>query len=75
MPFTVCFNGHLITFEKQPTGLTPADVKEMIVGAFDHDVNDGTFSLRSRDGHAPSAFHADLEGNWELILIPCECAG
>ena len=72
MPLTVLFNGCTKYFSAPPDGTTSADVKEMIVGAFDHCVADGTFSLRSLDGRTASVFHAALDGNWELVLIPCE---
>jgi hypothetical protein len=70
MPFTIRYLGSSILFETPPAGTSPADTKEMIVGAFDLAVDTGTFSLRSLDGRAHSVFHAALQGSWELVLLP-----
>ena len=71
MPFTILFDGRSKVFPASPAGYTPELVKEAIVGAFDLSVNDGTFSLRRRDG-TPGFFDVDLAGDWDLILIRCE---
>ena len=71
MPFTILLNGRSKEFDTPPGGTTSGDVKEMVVGAFDCAVSDGTYSLRSLCGRVPSVFHAALEGSWELVLIPC----
>ena len=51
-----------------PPGTSPQDIKEAVAGAFSIPI--GSFTIR-RAGVA-GFFHAALEGDWELFLIPCE---
>lgn len=72
MPFTVTYERQTEHFDF-PATISTSDIKETVAAAFGIPVD--SFGIRRTDTQASTSFEAALEGDFELTINACECAG